>query len=384
MTRFAYLDHNASTPVRPEAAAAASVAMHAIGNGSSPHRFGRMVRRLIDDARVRVADLVGAEPSSIVFTSGGTEANSLALCGVRRRRIIASDVEHASVLRATGRVERIPVDGNGCVDLDRLSAMLAKDPRPALVSVMVANNETGVIQPVAEVSAVAKRFSALVHTDAVQAAGKIPVDMRALGADLLSLSAHKIGGLAGAGALVIAPDVSITPMVRGGGQERERRSGTENVVGISAFGAAAGAVRRELVSGSASRLTSLRDDLEDRIRAVAPGSMIFGVEAARLPNTSCLTMPGVSGETQVLALDLDGISVGAGAACSSGKGSRSPVLAAMRIPSSVASEAIRISLGWTSRRDDIDRFVQAWTALYAHTRGRRRASTSRPDVVAAP
>jgi cysteine desulfurase len=363
MDRAVYLDHNATTTVRPAAAEAVAAALSLTGNASSVHGFGRAVRRAVEDAREAVAALVGAAPADVVFTSGGTEANNLALRGSGRERILVSAVEHESVLMAGAGAALIPVDSDGVVDLDALDSLLAGEGTPALVSVMLANNETGVVQPVAGIAGVARRFGALVHCDAVQAAGKIPVDMSALGVDMLSLSAHKIGGPAGVGALVVADSVPLSPIVFGGGQERGRRMGTENFSGIAGFGAAAREARKG-VDGFAE-LGRLRDGLERRILALSPETRIFGAGAERLPNTSCLTMPGMASETQVMALDLAGVAVSAGSACSSGKVQASHVLAAMNADAAQAASAIRASLGWNSTAQDVDAFVDAWSALHA-------------------
>lgn len=363
MDRAVYLDHNATTTVRPAAAEAVAAALSLTGNASSVHGFGRAVRRAVEDAREAVAALVGAAPADVVFTSGGTEANNLALRGAGRERIIVSAVEHESVLTAGAGAALIPVDSDGVIDLDALETMLAGEGTPALVSVMLANNETGVVQPVAEAAEVARRCGALVHCDAVQAAGKIPVDMGALGVDMLSLSAHKIGGPAGVGALVVADSVPLSPIVFGGGQERGRRMGTENFSGIAGFAAAAREARKG-VDGFAG-LGRLRDGLERRILAVSPETRIFGAGAGRLPNTSCLAMPGMASETQVMALDLAGVAVSAGSACSSGKVQASHVLAAMNADAAQAASAIRASLGWNSTAQDVDAFVDAWSALHA-------------------
>ena len=362
MKNAVYMDHNATTPTRPVARDAVARALELTGNGSSVHGFGREVRRLIEDAREAVAQFAGAEPAGVVFTSGGTEANNLILRGSGRARVLASAVEHVSVLKAAPDIEEIPVDGDGIVSLEALDALLADHARPALVSVMLANNETGVIQPLAEVSAIAKNHGALVHGDAVQAAGKIPFDIKALGADIISLSAHKIGGPAGVGALVSAGDFPLQGILRGGGQERGRRAGTENVSGIAGFGAAA----RAAVDGLSdfAKLASWRDRIE-AVLGKGTGVRVFGTGGPRLPNTSCLTMPGVKAETQIIALDLAGVALSAGSACSSGKVEPSHVLAAMGIEAKDADTAIRVSLGWNTATDDIERFLQAWTAVQA-------------------
>ena len=361
-----YLDWNATAPLRPAALDAVLAAMREVGNPSSVHRFGRAARKRVEDAREAVAALVGAKSANVIFTGGGTEANNLALRGCGDRRLIVSAVEHGAVLapallRDSGAVI-LPVDGEGVVDLDALEAALAGAGKPALVSVMAANNETGVLQPIAEVAEIAHRHGALVHCDAVQAAGKIAFDMAALGVDLASLSAHKLGGPQGVGALVLGRDLPLDAQNIGGGQERGRRSGTENVAGIAGFGAAARAARDGLADYA--RIAGLRDELERRIAVIAQDRRVLGAGAPRLPNTSNLTMPGVKAETQVMALDLDGVAVSAGSACSSGKVSASHVIEAMGVPSDEALTAIRVSLGWATAASDIDRFVEAWRAVF--------------------
>ena len=370
-----YLDWNATAPARPEAVEAVVRAMRDVGNASSVHRFGRAARKLVEDAREEVAALVGAAPANVVFTGGGTEANNLALRGCGDRRLIVSAVEHGAVLapalmRDAGAVI-LPVDGDGVVDLDALEAALRKADKPALVSVMRANNETGVLQPVAEVAALAHRHGALVHCDAVQAAGKIPFDMAELGVDLASFSAHKLGGPQGVGALVLAADLPLEAQTLGGGQERGRRSGTENVAGIAGFGTAARVARASL--GDYAAIAALRDDLERRTAVIAQDRRVLGAGAERLPNTSCLTMPGVRSETQVMAFDLEGVAVSAGSACSSGKVSASHVLEAMGLDADEALTAIRVSLGWSTTAAGIDRFVAVWREVFERC-GRRAAA----------
>ena len=359
-----YLDYNATAPIRPEAAEAVARALAVGGNPSSVHGFGRAARRLVEDAREQVAALVGAAPSQVVFTGSGSAANNAALRVAGRDRLVVSAIEHDSVLRPAGEsAARIPVTPAGTVDVDALDRLLAADPRPALVSVMMANNETGAVQPIGAVVACARRHGALVHSDAVQAAGRIAVDVGALGVDLLTLSAHKLGGPQGGGALVVADGLEIDPLVKGGGQERGRYAGTENVAGIAGFGAAAAAVAAALPAETA-RLAALRDRLEDALIAKAPGATIYGSAAPRLANTTCIAMPGVLSETQVMALDLAGFAVSAGAACSSGRVQPSPVLRAMGVAEAEASSAIRISLGWRTSAADIDGFVAAWMETY--------------------
>lgn len=355
---FVYLDHNATSPLRPEAFDAMAEALRAGGNPSSAHRVGRAARARIEAARRQVAELVGALPAEVVFTSGGTESNNLALSGSRRRRMLVSAVEHDSVLKAATSMELVPVDRNGVVDLGALDLMLRQSREPALVSVMFANNETGVLQPIAEVVRLASKAGGLVHCDAVQGAGKVPLDLHGLGVDYLSLSAHKFGGPAGVGALIVRSGAPLVADRLGGGQELNRRAGTENVAGIAGFGAAAAVARSGL------NVTELRDRMERALLAVAPTASVFGGEVPRLPNTSCISMPGVKADTQVMALDLAGVCVSAGAACSSGKVTRSPVLLAMAVEAAVADTALRISLGWNSQAGDIERLIDPWRDLY--------------------
>jgi cysteine desulfurase len=345
---YTYLDHNATSPLRPVALDAMVEALQAGGNPSSVHRTGRAARGRLDKARKQVAGLVGALPAEVVFTSGGTEANNMALHG--HERVLVSAIEHESVLKAVPAAQRIPVDRNGVIDLAALERMLAD--KPALVSVMFANNETGVIQPMAEVVRLARAAGALVHCDAVQAAGKVPVDLHGLGVDYLSLSAHKLGGPTGIGALIVRSGAPLAADRLGGGQESWRRAGTENVAGIVGFGAAAEASRGGLAPA-----------LRDRLEAGLAGK-VHGAAAPRLPNTSCISMPGVKAETQVMALDLAGVGVSAGSACSSGKVSRSAVLAAMGTDPVEAETAIRISCGWNTVFEDIERLIAAWQGLY--------------------
>jgi cysteine desulfurase len=364
--RTAYLDWNATAPLRPEAAAAVAEALARCGNPSSVHHAGRAARRALEAARAQVAALVGAAPAEVVFTSGGTEANQLALRGLAGRRVMVSAIEHDSVLQAVSDAAVIPVTRRGIVDLDALDRMLAAEQRPALVSLMLANNETGIIQPVAEAARIAHARGALLHCDAVQAAGKLPLDRARLGADLMTLSAHKLGGPPGVGALVVAGELPLMPLHTGGGQERGRRAGTENLPGIAGFATAcAGAADRLDDYGA---VAALRDAAERRLGAIAPDAVAYGSDVARLPNTLCIAMPGVAAAKQVMALDLAGVMVSAGAACSSGKVRRSHVLDAMGVPAAAAECAIRISLGWTTAAADIDQLVEAWGALYARTR----------------
>jgi len=357
-----YLDWNATAPLRPEAAAPMSAVLARCGNPSSVHRWGRAARQAVESARSAVGALLGAPPDGVIFVSGGTEANHLALLGCGRRRVMVSAVEHDSVLRAVPEAERIPVDHDGIVVLDALDNLLAADPRPALVSVMLANNETGVLQPSTAIAAIARAHGALLHCDAVQAAGKIGLEADAIGADLVSLSAHKLGGPPGIGALVVTGDVKLAPLFRGGGQEHGRRAGTENLAGIAGFAAAAVAAAQEIAVYD--RVRVLRDALESGVAAIAPEAVMLGAAAPRLPNTAAIAMPGVAAETQVIALDLDGVMVSAGAACSSGKVGPSHVLEAMGVGPDLVGSTIRVSLGWSSNEADVAHFLRAWATLY--------------------
>ena len=376
-----YLDWNATTPLRPEARHAMAAAWDVAGNPSSVHTEGRQARRLVEDARAAVASAVGGRPQDVVFTSGGTEANALALTpGLRRgtrepvRRLLVSAIEHISVL-AGGRfapeaIGTIAVTGSGLVDLDHLRRLLANGP-PALVSVMLANNETGAIQPIPEAADIVHQAGGLMHVDAIQALGKIPFDIKSMGADLVTLSAHKIGGPKGVGALVMAEELQgLEPLLRGGGQELGRRAGTENVAGIAAFGAATAAAMASL-SNEAARLQSLRKLLENGLTQT-PGMIVFSADALRLPNTTLFTVPGLKAETAVIGFDLDGIAVSSGSACSSGKVQPSHVLAAMGVDRELAQGAVRLSLGWSTSEADIDLALKAWRKLADGLLRRRR------------
>lgn len=355
-----YLDHNATSTLRPEARAAMLAAIDCTGNASSVHGEGRAARKLMDDAREQVARGVGVIAPMIVFTSGGSEANNLAIKGVAVERIIVSAIEHPSVLeaaRAAGRpVEIVPVDGNGIVDLAALEKML--DGPRALVSVMLANNETGVIQPVAEVARLARDH--VVHCDAVQALGKLSLNFALLSVDILTLSAHKAGGPVGVGALVVRDGLALEPLVHGGGQELRRRAGTENLTAIAGFGA---------VANTRQDVRALRDRLE----AELDGAVIFGKAVERLPNTTCFAFPGMSAETLLMAFDLAGVAVSSGSACSSGKVAKSHVLAAMGVEPEISGAAIRVSLGWDTTTENIDHFIAAWRKIRDRHKARAAA-----------
>jgi cysteine desulfurase len=379
-----YLDWNATTPLRPEARQAMAAAWDMAGNPSSVHAEGRQARRLVEDARATVAAAVGARPQDVVFTSGGTEANALALTpGLRRgagepvRRLLVSAIEHTSVLSG-GRfspetIATIAITGSCLVDVDHLRGLLADGP-PALVSVMLANNETGALQPVGEVADIVHEAGGLLHVDAIQALGKISFDIKSMKADLVTLSAHKIGGPKGVGALVLADEAQgLEPLLRGGGQELGRRAGTENVAGIAAFGAAVRAAM-EALEGDAARLRGLQNRLENGLRQTL-GMIVFSEDVPRLPNTTLFTVPGLKAETAVIGFDLGGIAVSSGSACSSGKVQPSHVLAAMGVGRELAQGAVRLSLGWSTSEADIDLALQAWRKLAdALLKGRRNTA----------
>jgi cysteine desulfurase len=349
-----YLDANATEPLRAQARAAVLAALAITGNPSSVHAAGRAARRLLEDAREAIAARFGGRPADLVFTSGGTEADALAIHALgRQRRLIVGATEHDAVRSAAPDAAMLPVDTHGVADLAALEILLGE--APALVCLMLANNETGVIQPVAEVAALCRAHGALLHVDAVQAAGRIDVDFSSLGADGMALSSHKLGGPAGAGALLLAPGESarLRPLIAGGGQERGRRGGTPPLPAIAGFAAACLAERTQ-------GLAELRAGVEQA--AIAVGAVVLGAGAPRLPNTACLALSGVSAQTQVIALDLAGIEVSAGAACSSGKVARSHVLDAMGL-GALAGEAIRVSLPWNATAADVQAFADAYQAM---------------------
>jgi cysteine desulfurase len=379
MTTRSYLDYNATAPLRPEVREAMIAALDAHGNPSSVHAEGREARALVESARATVAALSGARAEDVIFTSGGSEANALALAAQPGEawHCYMSAVEHPSVL-AGGRFYRestskIPVSSDGVIDLDVLAAELAKHHlggwRP-FVSLMAANNETGAIQPVAAAAEIVHAAGGLLHTDAVQVAGRLPLDFGALGADMMTLSAHKIGGPKGIGALVLREGVAVEPLIKGGGQERRRRAGTENVAAIVGFGVAAELAVADL--DEAAELASLRDELERR--ALEPGAVVVSSRVARLPNTSCIAVPGTKAETLVIGLDLAGVAVSAGSACSSGKVEASHVLSAMGLSPELAQGAIRVSLGIGTTSADIERFIGAWSELIKRMRQRQEAA----------
>jgi cysteine desulfurase len=377
MTERIYLDWNATAPLRPAARAAFVAALDRLGNPSSVHAEGRAARHMVETAREQVAALVGAEARNVVFTSGGTEANALALAPhIERpghqaplRWLLVSGIEHPSV-RGGGRfpgdaVEEIAVRPDGIVDLSELGRRVMElGGSDVLVSVMHANNETGVVQPVAAAAEIVHAAGGLLHVDAVQTAGRIPCDIKALGADLMTVSGHKLGGPQGTGALVKASEALrlADPLIKGGGQERGSRAGTENVAAIVGFGAAAEEARQGLAA-EGPLVAALRERLETGLRAICAETVVFGAAAERLPNTILFAVPGHKAETALIALDLAGIAVSSGSACSSGKVAVSHVLMAMGVAPDLAGGAIRASLGRDTTAAEIDGFLIAWRKL---------------------
>jgi cysteine desulfurase len=379
-----YFDYNATTPLAPEVAEAVAVATRDLfGNASSVHHFGQQAKAALDEARSAIAALVRADPSEIVFTSGGTEADNFAIRGAAdalessgRRQIIASAIEHEAVLNTLKSLARrgwqttmLPVDQTGIVSPDRLRELLTD--ATALVSVMHANNEIGTIQPIAELATIAHARGALMHTDAVQTVGKIPVDVRALGVDLLSLSAHKFNGPKGAGALWIKRGTRLQPILTGGKHERNRRAGTENVPAIVGMGVAARLAAAKMAAESA-RVAALRDRLEDGILRGVPGTAVNGDPRSRVPNTTNISFDHVEAESLLIALDLDGVAVSTGSACSSGTLEPSHVLRAMGYPAGRVQSSLRFSLGLFSTAEEVDRVVTLLPRLVDKLRGLTR------------
>lgn len=366
------MDYNATAPIRESVIETVACVMAEVGNPSSVHASGRRARKHVEEARSKITALTGARVRDVTFCSGGTEANNAVIRGSGAASIIVSSIEHDCGLAAAELagvpVFHLPVSNDGIVDLDALSDLLENAPKPALVSVMLVNNETGVVQPVSEVSQVAKKFDARVHTDAIQAAGKLDMDFSALGVDYLTLSSHKIGGPQGVGAIVTAPTAPLKPLVAGGGQELGRRSGTENVAGIAGFGVAALEALEDL--SDVARVAKMRGRFEEAVRQASNDAVIIGADADRVANTSCVAMPGVKGETQVMHFDLNGICLSSGSACSSGKVKVSHVLSAMGYSPEMAEASIRVSLGRLTKEEDIDHLIKAWQNLYQRTTAR--------------
>jgi cysteine desulfurase len=375
-----YCDHNATSPLRPHCREAIAHALTIGGNPSSVHAAGRAAHGVVEEARDAVAKLVGAQPAQVIFTSGATESNSLALAGaiegallegekpIRITRLFVSAIEHSSVLKAAHRLaertaglrlEILPVTADGVLDIEALRVALREGKGRTLVAVMAANNETGVIQPVAEISRLCREAGALLLLDAVTAAGKMDLDFALC--DYMTLSAHKLGGAQGSGALIVADGVPFAPQLVGGGQQKGLRAGTENLSGIAGFGAAAKAVMQD--GEERARIAGLRDNFEKSLKAAIPNAVIFGENVSRLPSTSNVALPGLSGENIVIALDLDGVLVSSGSSCSSGKITPSHVLSAMSVDAALAGASLRVSFGWNSTLEDADAVVASLVRL---------------------
>ncbi|MBN8530330.1 MAG: cysteine desulfurase [Alphaproteobacteria bacterium] len=361
MSERRYLDYNAVAPLRPEVAEVMRALMLRPLNPSSLHAEGREARSLLEKARKEIAELVNCFANEIIFTGSATEANATALSGTHANRVLVSAIEHLSVLNAREDAVKIPVTPQGTVNLTELERLLADGEGQALVSVMLANNETGVVQPMAEIARIVRAHGAKLHVDAVQAIGKTPLDFTALDADMLTISSHKIGGPVGIAALVVKDGILPKPFIPGGKQEMGRRAGTEAVALATGMAKALELAVKELpqLQAKGAWLRKVEKEL------AAQGAVVFGEKAERIPNTLSIAMPGVSHETQLMAFDLAGIAVSAGSACSSGRVSVSHVLQAMQVPVELASSAIRVSIGWATTEEDITAFIREWEILAA-------------------
>lgn len=362
-TQKIYLDYNATAPLLPSVRKAIAESLEWIGNPSSIHGFGRHVRKHIELAREQIGQLVNTDATHVTFTSGATEANNWVLFNAPATRVLISAIEHASLIDASAARDNtaiIPVTPQGIVDLTALETLLQQSNEPTLVCVMWVNNETGVIQPIAAIAEICRKYQAFLHVDAVQAAGRLEIDLQKLLIDYLSLSAHKIGGPSGIGAMIYNHDTTLYKFIHGGGQERRRRAGTENILGIIGFGAAAAAARH--TQQRYSELGAWRDELEQRITALNPDCIVVGADAPRVGNTMQLITPHATAEKQLMALDLAGIAVSSGSACASGSVKPSHVLRAMGIADTLTSCAIRLSMGPETRKTDLDAFFEAWVA----------------------
>lgn len=356
-----YLDYNATAPARPEVIDIVCEVMHQPGNASSVHQFGQRARGYVETARKQVADLINVEPNQIVFTSGATESNNTALHAFRDKRVLVSAIEHPAVMQSVPDAQRIPVTKDGVVNLDALESMLSEGKTPAIVSVMLVNSETGAIQPVKEIAMLAKEKGALVHTDAVQAAGRFDLNFQELGVDFMSLSAHKMAGPQGVGAFIFRSGLTFEKFMRGGTQERMQRGGTLNVPGIAGFGMAANIAKDQI--RHYKTLSQWRDDMEEKLLSICPEAIICAKNAPRVGNTTSISLPGVPAQTQLMALDLAGVTVSSGSACSSGSFKSSHVLEAMGFGAESTSSALRISTGWATTQNDIKRFIDAWSDM---------------------
>lgn len=358
-----YLDYNATAPVRPEVALLVYEILAKPGNASSVHGYGRAARAYLEKAREQVAAMAGTNPAYVTFNSGATEGNNTVLHGFAGKEIWISAIEHPAVHQTVPHAQKIPVTEDGIIDLPRLESMIAQDKKPDLVCLILVNNETGVIQPVAKAVRIIRKASpkTLIHCDAAQAPGKVGLDFSALQTDYMCLSAHKMGGPQGTGALISAPGAPPVKLFHGGGQEKRQRAGTENIAGIAGFGLAAELAVQSL--DQFQKLEKLRNDMEASLLDKVPGLKIYGQNAPRIANTSCLCYPAIPAQTQMMSLDLDGIAVSSGSACSSGTIKPSKTLMAMGADEKEASSSLRISMGWDSTSEDVDRFMEAWLKM---------------------
>ena len=380
MSRHVYLDYNATAPLRGQARAAMERAMEVGANASSVHTPGRTARGVIETAREAVGALIGTRPANVIFTSGGTEANNLGLEQAQAlgcERVLVGATEHPAIgdaaVRAGLAVTVLPCDQNGVLDMAVVAQELAK-PGRAFVAVMHANNETGAIQPIDALAKAVRDAEGILLSDCVQSLGKLPIDLQTFGPHMITISAHKIGGPQGIGALVLAQDIPVAPINKGGGQERGRRGGTENLIGIAGFGGAAQAARVQLHEGHSADLSTIRDAFEMRLQQAAPDLVVFSKNVERLPNTSCFSAPSLDAEKLLMTLDLAGFAVSAGSACSSGKVSRSHVLRAMGIEDNLALGAIRVSTGWQTDADDVTKLADCWLAAYRRAQATNAAA----------
>lgn len=360
-----YLDYNATAPMRAEILSLVTQVMGQVGNASSAHNFGRTARKYVEDARAQVAALCATNPEQVIFTSGATESINTVLSGFRDKRVLISAIEHSAVLAAAPHAEKIPVTADGVIDMGAYEKILNDGEAPALVSIMLVNSETGVIQPVAKMAKIAHAKGALFHTDAVQGAGRIDISMDKLGVDFISLSAHKMAGPQGVGAITTREKIELPKFMLGGGQEKNCRAGTHNTAGIAGMGLAAEIALKNIPLYA--EIQKLRDYLETEIRKITNKAIIYGGNAPRVGNTSDIGLPELPAQTQMIAMDLEDIAVSSGSACSSGAFKPSHVLTAMGASDDEAKCALRISLGYATTAADIDRFLEAWGNMVQRT-----------------
>lgn len=365
-TDLIYLDYNATAPIRPEVIELMSEAMREGGNPSSVHAMGRKAKSRMEKARSQIANAVHCRSQMIIFTSGGTEANNMAILNSGRSRLITTNAEHDSINLSKdnfdGKVDILSVDQNGLIDICELDNLLKNDAENTIVSILYANNETGVIQDIKEISKAVKEAGGLLHVDAIQAFGKIPFDFMASNIDMMSISSHKIGGPQGVGALIANEKVPVKSSIIGGGQEYGRRGGTENIAGIAGFGLAASMLETSLKK--MNELREWRDRVEEKIASKSKGAKFLGKQSPRLPNVTTIYMPNVISETQVMNFDLDKICVSAGSACSSGKVKASHVVTAMTGDEEISGSTIRMSMGWNTEKPEIDAFIASWLKMW--------------------